>query len=529
MGNKRITIMDIWEIICRWHDNQSISYIANTLSYDRKTVRKYLKIARKHGIKRDHPLPAKEPVYDSMQDSITETQRTTKTQEVLEPFLPMLSALINDKDNPLKPKIAYQVICEKHNLGDKTSYSSFKRFVKNHQIVISPHKATCRIEVEPGDEVQIDYAKMGLLYDPLTNRKRSVYSFIATLSHSRHKYIEFVFKQDQKSFVASHVKMFEYFNGVPKRILLDNLKTGVIKPDLYDPQMNRTYREMAEHYGCFLDPCRVSHPKDKGKVERDVQTIRQQYRKQLALYPTMDISKANQLIKSWSINEYGQRKHGTTQLKPYIIFVDKEQPALKPLPQEPFEIAQWKEVKIHPDHYIQFNKKTYTAPHAYVGRKVWVKATDKLIYIYYQNILIKKHVITSGYRHTDFNDFPENVQAVLDKGVPRNLQKRAARFGKSFEQLIRNVLQPHAFMNLRKAQGLLSLAEKYQPQFIEQAATVAIDQKISVTPKLFKRMLEKLQQKDQQQNNIMISQESMQFIRKMDYFIHQTTNERTNQ
>ena len=521
--------MDIWEIICRWHNNQSISNIAKVLSYDRKTVRKYIQLAKEHGITRDHPLPVKEQVIPLLQDHITETQRISKAQEVLEPLLPGLSALINDKDNPLKPKIAYQVMCEKHDLIGKTSYSTFKRFVKNHQIVISPQKATCRIEVEPGDEVQIDYAKMGILYDPLTHKKRSVYAFIATLAHSRHKFIEFVFKQDQKSFVASHVKMFGYFGGVPKRILLDNLKTGVIKPDLYDPKMNRTYREMAEYYGCFLDPCRVSHPKDKGKVERDVQTTRQQFRKQLALYPTMDISKANQLIKFWCINEYGQRNHGTTQLKPYITFIDKEQPDLKPLPQQSFEIAQWKEAIVHPDHYIQFNKKAYSAPHAYVGKKVWVKGTDKLISIYYQNKLIKKHVVTSDYRHTDFNDFPENVQAALDKGVPRNLQKRAARFGKSFEQLIRNVLQPHAFMNLRRAQGLLSLAEKYKLQFVEQAAIVAIEQKMTVTPKLFKRMLEKLQQKDQQQNHIMISQESMQFIRKMDYFIHKTTNERTNQ
>ena len=93
----------------------------------------------------------------------------------------------------------------------------------------------------------------------------TVYAFIATLSHSRHKFVDFVYKQDQQSFVASHVKMFNYFDGVPKRLVIDNLKNGVLKADLYDPRLNPTYRELAEHYRCFIDPARVSRPKDKGK------------------------------------------------------------------------------------------------------------------------------------------------------------------------------------------------------------------------------------------------------------------------
>ncbi|MBN1349266.1 transposase [candidate division KSB1 bacterium] len=160
----------------------------------------------------------------------------------------------------------------------------------------------------PGSEVQIDYAKMGLLYDPLSMKRKTVYAFIATLSHSRHKYVEFVYRQDQVSFVSSNVKMLEFFGGVPLRIVLDNLKSGVIKPDLYDPQFNRSYREMAEYYDCFLDPCRVADPKGKAKVERDVQTVRDQFRKMVALNERLDINQANQKIKQWCREEYGQKK-----------------------------------------------------------------------------------------------------------------------------------------------------------------------------------------------------------------------------
>ena len=521
MAYKKITVMDIYEIIRRWHNKQPIRHIAQALGYDRKTVRKYIQAAGAKGLILEQPLPAKEQVVSLLQDVPPTTQRPSKAQTILEPFLSQIVALIQDKKNPLKPKTAFEVLCERQALEQKVSYSSFKRFIRAHRLAISPEKSTCRLEVLPGSEVQIDYAKMGLLIDPLTAKRKNVYAFIATLSCSRHKYVEFVYSQNQQSFVASQVNMFEYFGGVPERILLDNLKSGVIKPDLYDPKLNHAYREMAEHYNCFLDPCRVTHPKDKGKVERDVQTIREQFRKQLALKPNLNIQQANQHIKTWCIEQYGQRKHGTTQLKPYPNFVELEKPALKPLPSEPFKIALWKEATVHPDHYIQFNKKTYSVPHAYVGKKVWVKGTDKLVQIYYENNLIKQHVITSHYRHTDWRDFPENVKAALDEGLPIYLQSKAARVGPQFQQLVRNTLQPHAFLNLRKAQALINLAEKWRPTLVEQASAYALQQNISLNPKTFKRLLQIFEKQNQSQTQLPISEQTRQFIRDINYFIQE--------
>jgi transposase len=214
---------------------------------------------------------------------------------------------------------------------------------------------------------QIDYAKVGLLLDPEVDKKKTVHAFITTLSFSRHKFVEFTFKQNQQSFVSSHVNMFEFFGGVPHRLSLDNLKNGAIKADLYDPKLNRTYQEMSEHYGCFIDPCRVSHPKDKGKVEPDVQTVRQQFRKLLLTHPSLTLAQANQLIQQWAIHDYGQKDHGTTHVKPYPTFSDLEQPQLKPLPHQPFDISQWKQAKVHPDHYIQFNNKAQSNSRS----KVW--------------------------------------------------------------------------------------------------------------------------------------------------------------
>jgi hypothetical protein len=524
MGFKRIMAMEIYEIIRRWHNNQTIRYISKVTGYDRKTIRKYIKRLKARGITQDSRLPSKNEVMVLIENALPASQRVSKAQQILEPHLSEIVELVNHKKVPVKPKTAYEIISVRHNLSNKVSYSSFKRFVRANSSVITPDKSgsTCRIEVLAGSEVQIDYGRMGLLLDLITGKNKVIYAFIGTLSHSRHKYVEFVYTQNQQSFIASHVKMFEYFGGVTERINLDNLKSGVIKPDLYEPQLNRAYQEMAEHYNCFIDPCRVACPKDKGKVERDVQTTREQFRKLLALNADMDIKKANRLIKKWCIEEYGQKPHGTTHLKPYHTFVDFEKPLLKALPLEPFEIAQWKEATVHPDHYIQFNKKAYSVPFQAcdIGKKVWVRATHKLVQIYYQNKLIKQHVITSGYRHTDFNDFGENVKAALDEGFVLHLQLKAKQVGPQFHQLVRNTLQPHAFINLRKAQGMLRLAEKWNASLVEQAATLALEQNISVTPKSFNRLLEALRQQNQGPPQLPISGETLEFIRDIEYFIN---------
>ena len=303
MAYHRRSSMEKWEVIERWHSGQSISVIAKTLGYDRKTVRGYIRLAVKHGMQRTAPLPPREQIIALCTQEENVGGRHARSTRLFNDHLQELKQLINPEDanEALLPKIAFEVLITRHGLEGKISYSSFKRFVRLHLVSLYPKKATCRIEVPPGSEVQIDYAKVGVLYDPNEKRKRSLQVFIGTLSCSRHKYAELVFCQDQKSFTSSHVRMFEYFGGVPERVVLDNLKTGVITPDLYDPTLNRSYRELAAHYGCFLDPCRVVHPKDKGKVERDVQTIRQAARKLMALNPTADIVELNRLLCRWCV------------------------------------------------------------------------------------------------------------------------------------------------------------------------------------------------------------------------------------
>ena len=511
---QHFTAMDIYEIIQRWHRGHGIRPISRALEIDRKTVRRYVELVERAGLSREQPLPEKNTLLPMLAGFIPNNERPQPARNVFEPYRDEISALINDPSDPLKPKTAFEVICVRHTVV--ASYSTFKRFIRDARIAQPQKSSTCRFETPPGDELQLDYGRMGMLYNPLTKKNRVVHAFIATLSCSRLKYPEFVFTQDQRSFMASHQRLFEFLGGVPQRIVIDNLKDGVLKPDLYDPKLNRLYQELAEHYGFLIDTARVRRPKDKGKVERAVPMVREMFRKLKALHPTLELARANHLAKEWALLDNGMKVHGTTGLKPYEVFQELEKPALQPLPEQSFEIATWKEAKVHCDQFIQFERKFYSLPEVYIGKTLWVRGTEKMIEIYDDWQRIRHYLKSRQTRMFEPSDFPENAQLMLGEQAVQSLIARAAAIGPHFKQFILTVLTPHAKIRFRRALGLLNFFPKYRAELLETAAQIANAQQIHV-PQLFKRLLEKLSTKEE---SLPISAQTQELIRPAEYFIH---------
>jgi hypothetical protein len=515
--------MEIWEILRRWHDGQRNCTIAAGVGCDRKTIRTYLQLACSLGLTRETVLERKEEMLPKIQTAIEQLHSKATKQALLGSHIDEILSLVSNTSNPLKPKTAFEVICERHNLTGKVSYSSFKRLARARKISSQPERTTCRIELPPAEQLQIDYGRMGLLHDPISQRRRTIHAFIGTLSFSRHKFVEFVFTQDQQSFVKSHVTMFQFFSGVTKTIVIDNLKTGVLHPDLYDPTLNRAYAEMAEHYHTFIDPARVASPKDKGKVERDVQTVREFYRKTIALHGSITLAELNREVRRWLLDDYGQRPHGTTGEKPLVLFNDYERQALIPLPAEPYTVALWKQASVHPDHYIQIHRHFYSVPDPFVGKTVQVKVTPSTIEVFYQERLIKSHPVARTLRSTDWSDFPSNVQHALDQGLPKLLCIKARYIGGNFETLITEILSLHAYLNLRRAQGLVSLATHYPREIVDAAAERALTFRSPMGYKTFKHILDALMRdRSMLGDELDLSLETESFVRPMDYFTHNT-------
>lgn len=301
-------------------------------------------------------------------------------------------------------------------------------------------------------------------------------------------------------------------------MVIDNLKAGVLKADLYLPHFNPAYQELAEHYGCFIDPARPYHPKDKAKVERTVPVVREFFRKCKALEPQLELARANHHARTWCWETNGQKVHGTTGQKPREVFQHTEKAALKALPLRPFEMPTWKRAKVHVDQFLQFEKKTYSVPAAFVGKYLWVRASEKLIQIYHEHTLLKKYVRSTANRQYEVQDFPRNFQLMLEGREVQALLARAETIGPAFQQLLEQVLTPHAKLNYRRGLALLRLKEKFSHEQLNQAAAYAMAHRIH-TPKQFQALLSPAQS-SQQELPLALSAETQAFVRAPEYFIH---------
>jgi transposase len=509
MARRNIPMNEVAETIYQWHKGVKIGHIGRSLGLDRKTVRKYIGMARSLGVMQDGALPDEQEMARRLKDIMNETSFETPAIDRVARYAEEIKKLLEDPN--MTGKQVWRLLKENHGIA--VGYTTMKRYLRS-QFSYGRAKTCIRIETPPGEEAQVDFGYAGLMYDPDMQKKRRSWAFIMTLSASRHKFVRFVFNQDTAMWIDCHERAFAFFGGVPKRIILDNLKSGVLKADIYDPTLNRSYADLERHYTFIADPAKIRKPEHKGKVERIVPVVRKHL---LAGRTFADINEANERALHWCREEIGMEVHGTTKKKPYPAFCAEERPLLTPLPSVPFERPFWKECTVHPDHHIVFDKSYYSLPTRYIGRKVWVKGTGKTTEVFLDNERIKMHPRshTPGQWMTDMTDYPPEKLAFL-MATPAWCRKRAAECGPNMEALITVVLKENAMRNLRKAQALLRLAEK-QPVDMERVAERAV--KYGATRyKSIKTMLEQSIADEHPANAAPLSDLGQRFLREPSYF-----------
>lgn len=489
MGYRRMTINDLKSIYRRWCDGQKISAISLAEGFDRKTVTNYIKNFKEAGLGVEQSALSEKGLHQRLITLLPNNERAHPVQESLARHIDEIIALVKDEDHPVKLKTAYRIIKRKYDL--KGSYESFKVLVRKKVIKTKLKDVFPRLETEPGQETQIDYCFSGYHYDYQAKKRRKVNGFIGKLSASRLPYVEFVYSQDQESFVESNIRMLEFFGGTTRYITIDNLKAGVIKPHIYDPKLNRAYQEFAEHYGVFINPCVVGHSKGKAKVERQVQEVRELFRELIAVHPSFTLQELNEEAKKWCLEDYGMHKHGTTNRKPRLVFEEEEQPLLKPLNPIRFEVPHWKPVKVHADQFFSYDKKRYAMPAQYRGHGLLCRRTGKILKVYDTNhTLLRQYVITAQRVQYCKGDFPESYEAMLKGEYPQYLIRQAELLGPSSKKLIESILVPHAFIKARCARGVLSVLQEYKAHpFLQEICQKAREKRLFV-PKTIKRILE---------------------------------------
>ena len=260
--------------------------------------------------------------------------------------------------------------------------------------------------------------------------------------------------------------------GAPQQIRLDNLKTGVIKPDIYDPQLNRAYAELAHHYGVLVDPCRAGRPKDKPQVERAVPYVRESY------WRGRDFDTLHTMVEGavqWSRTVADKRPHRSVQATVGEVYRERELPALRPLPAEPFEVAHWAKAMVHPDCHVQVRRHFYSVPWRLVGKQLDIRIGERVVTVYHAGELVKTHVRERGeLRYTDPSDFPEQKIAFLLR-TPQWCRRQAAELGLAVLQLVDELLaEPFPLTRLRQAQAVIRLAEDHGAEQLDAACQRAL-------------------------------------------------------
>jgi transposase len=329
------------------------------------------------------------------------------------------------------------------------------------------------VETAAGEIAQVDFGYAGRLLCPESHVLRRAWVFVMTLAFSRHMYAEVVFDQKTETWLRLHMRAFEFFGGVPETIVPDNLKAAVIRaafrPD-DDTALNRSYRELARHYGFKLDPTPPFAPKKKGKVERSVKYVK---RNALAGREGEDVTHVNRELKRWLDEIAGTRHHGTTGRAPLELFREQEQEALKALPSKPYELVEWKKVKIHPDAHASFDSRLYSVPWTLIRRELWLRATASTVAIYLDpdEDRIATHARNGkGKRSTIEAHLPEHRRESRHRSR-QYWEERALKIGPETAGLVKEIFDSDDVLNLlRRVQSIVTHLEGFPVERAEGAS-----------------------------------------------------------
>ncbi len=461
MAGRRCTVIDVREVLRRLRLGEPERRIARDLALSRNTVAGYRRWAERQGLL-DGALP--DPAQLAALLTPPEGPRAPQAQSLVAPYRAQVLAW---REQDVEGQAIYQLLVEQH--GFTGSYSAVKRFLR--RLEPPGPRATVRLEVDPGQEAQVDFGFAGLLFDRELDRLRRAWAFVMTLSHSRHQYVEFVFDQTVATWCQLHRAAFEWFGGVPRRVILDNLKAAIVRPALYDPEVQRVYRECAEHYGFLIAPCRPRAPEHKGKVEQG--GVHYAKRNCLAGRAFRDLPHANEHAWRWCLEIAGRRLHGTIKQQPLVVFETVERAALLPLPATAWAPVSWKRAKLHPDCHVVFDGAYYSAPHRLIGQRLWVRATLTQVQLFHEYALVATHLTARpGQRRTLHEHLPPDKVHFLMQ-TPVWCQRQATEIGPTCAAFIAALLGDRPLDRLRGAQGVLRLAQRYGALRLEAACARA--------------------------------------------------------
>lgn len=439
---------------------------ARSLGVPRSTVQDYLGRFRASGLVW--------PLADEMDDAALECAlfpRDGGLPAARRP-LPDWATVAREKK---RKGVTLQLLWQEYRRVEPTgySYSQFAVHYRGFRTTLDP---VMRQDYRAGERTFVDYAGVTVeVIDPTTGEVREAQIFVAALGASNYTYAEATWTQQLPDWIASHVRMLEFFGGVTALIIPDNLRSGVTYASYYEPEINATYAEFAAHYGTAILPTRVVRPRDKAKVETAVQIIEREVLAPMRHQRFTSLAELNDAIRE-RVDRLNtrpfQKLAGTRQ----TLFAETDRPALRPLPAERYEYAEWCQAKVSIDYHIAVAKHFYSVPYALIRETVTVRITAAMIEVLHRGKRVAAHVrrLAPGRYSTDPAHRPKSHQRHLE-WTPSRLVRWGQSIGVATGAVVEHILasRPHPEQGYRACLGLLSLGRRYSRERLEAAASRA--------------------------------------------------------
>ena len=346
---------------------------------------------------------------------------------------------------------------------------SYRRWARKLDVVL-------RQEYRAGEKMFVDHAGQTVpIVNPQTGEVHQAVIFVAVLGASNYTYAEATWKKDLVSWIGSHTRAVEFFQGVTVAVIPDNWRTGVKDACYYEPDLNPTYRDWADHYGTAVIPARVKKPRDKAKVETGVQIVERWILAALRHRKFFSLAELNEAIRELLIrlNNRKFRKLDTNRAR---LFETLEKPVLKPLPNDPFTFAAWKKARVNIDYHIEINRHYYSVPYQYVHEEVEVRVSEKTVEVFLKGHRIATHVRNdTPCKHSTLAEHRPKKHQDLEWTVTR-ISAKGRAVGESTTLALERIMKSrkHPELGYRACLGVLRLGDRYSNERLESACRRAL-------------------------------------------------------
>jgi transposase len=389
-----------------------------------------------------------------------------------------------------RPGMTKQLVWEEYTAKFPNRCYSYSQFCERYRRWRATLRRAMRQLHRAGEKLFVDYAGQTVaIVNPSTGECRSAQIFVAVLGASNYTFAEATHSQALPDWLGSHVRAFEFFGGLPEIVVPDNLKSGVQRACRYDPDLNPSYQQLAEHYQVAIIPARPRKPKDKAKAEVGVQIVERWILARLRHQTFFSLAELNRAIAVLLV-DLNERPFKALPGNRRQAFAQLDAPVLKPLPAHAYRYTAIKTVRVHIDYHVDYERHFYSVPHAYVGEQLEMHASDTLIEVYCRNRRVAVHPRGRGHgMTTDPAHMPEGHRH-QHQWSPGRLTRWAGAIGDATREWVDAQLARHAHPEqaYRVCLGLLNLSRDYSPARLEAACAVANRERL-IRLKSIKRIL----------------------------------------